>query len=75
MTKKFFLILLCCALSGCDYMRKPVLGTRVHSTSVAGVTLVHCSVLVNPHNTEQAEHALQVCKDEIQSHKDDNNQK
>lgn len=53
--------------SGCARLHHPLLGTRVHRFSVAGVNFVHCSILIDQAQPQLAHDAIEVCRDEVQT--------
>lgn len=62
------LVLLTLLTTGCAGLRdRQLLGARVHSFTVGGKQLVHCSILMDKAKLQQAHDAIEVCRDELQA--------
>jgi hypothetical protein len=60
---KYILFLLLLAVSGCAEMHhQPALGTQVRRINIKGQDLVHCSIMVDPHQAQFAHEAIEVCR-------------
>lgn len=63
-----FLVLLTLSVSSCaELHHKQLLGARVHSFTVGGTELVHCSILMDKAKLQQAHDAIEVCRAELQA--------
>lgn len=61
------LVLLLLSTVGCaDLHHRQLLGARVHSFTVGGIEMVHCSILMDKAKPQQAHDAIEVCRDELQ---------
>ena len=63
---KYLVLLLLVFTSGCAELHQYVLGARVHTVTVKGVELIHCSVVMDRNQPQLAHDALEVCRDAIQ---------
>lgn len=61
------LVLLTLLTASCAGLHnRQLLGARVHSFTVGGKELVHCSILMDKAKLQQAHDAIEVCRDELQ---------